>query len=81
MTAKEIEAVLDLADKNCLTNVAYWHIATFAATHHFVAYWGNSGQRSARRLNGSAANDPKQTSQYLFSMYTPFTSQPENPLD
>jgi hypothetical protein len=26
MTAKEIEAVLDLADKNCLTNVAYWQI-------------------------------------------------------
>ena len=47
-------------------SVAYigrdWHIATFAATHHFVAYWDNNGQRSVRKLNRYAAIDPYATS-------------------
>ena len=34
---------------------------TFAAPQHFVRYWTNNGQRSARRLNSSAANDPART--------------------
>jgi hypothetical protein len=38
-----------------------WHIAAFTATHHFVAYWTNSGQTLARRLDSSAANDPTAT--------------------
>jgi len=33
-------------------------IGGVAALHHFVAYWGNNGQRSARRLNRYAVNDP-----------------------
>jgi hypothetical protein len=39
-------------------NVCFWHIASFRCAAKFVAYWTNNGQRSARRLNGSAANDP-----------------------
>src|SRR5450759_1659512 len=44
-----------------IVNVCFWHIAAFAATQHFVAYWSNNGQRSGLALNGSAANDPKRT--------------------
>jgi hypothetical protein len=29
-----------------------WHFAAFSATHYFVAYWTNSGQREAESLNG-----------------------------
>jgi hypothetical protein len=43
---------------NQARNVAYWHIAAFAAPQKFVAYWTNNGQRAALALNGSAANDP-----------------------
>jgi hypothetical protein len=39
-------------------NVAYWHIAAFAATHHFVAYWSNNGQLRTSALICYAANDP-----------------------
>jgi hypothetical protein len=39
-------------------NVCFWHIAAFAATHHFVAYWSNNGQRFAQKLNRCAAIDP-----------------------
>jgi hypothetical protein len=34
------------------------HLADNPAAPAFVRYWGNSGQRSARALNGSVANDP-----------------------
>ena len=42
-------------------NVRFWHIASFRCAAKFVAYWTNNGQRSARRLNGSATNDPSRT--------------------
>jgi hypothetical protein len=42
-------------------------MTAFAATHHFVAYWANNGQRSTRKLNRYAAFDPKRTSQGLRS--------------
>jgi hypothetical protein len=38
-----------------------WHIAAFAATHHFVAYWSNNGQSFAQKLNRCAAIDPSAT--------------------
>jgi hypothetical protein len=38
-----------------------WHKASFAATHHFVAYWSNNGQRLTLGPDSSAANDPKRT--------------------
>jgi hypothetical protein len=37
---------------NQVCNVAFWHFAAFSATHYFVAYWTNSGQREAQSLNG-----------------------------
>ena len=43
---------------NQACDVAYWHFAAFAATHHFVAYWTNNGQTVTLGLNGSTANDP-----------------------
>jgi hypothetical protein len=39
-------------------DVAYWHIAAFAAPQTFVGYWTNNGQKATQRLNGSAAIDP-----------------------
>jgi hypothetical protein len=46
---------------------ACWHIAAFAAPQHSGRYWSNSGQMSARALNGSVANDPKRTLNAAFS--------------
>ena len=40
-------------------DVCSWHVAAFAATHHFVAYWTNNGQVQASALISYAANDPK----------------------
>jgi len=39
--------------------VRKWHFASFAAPHHFVAYWSNNGQWSVRMLNRYAAIDPE----------------------
>src|ERR1019366_6727538 len=36
-------------------NVAYWHIAAFAALQRQGRYWGNSGQMPTRTLTGSVA--------------------------
>jgi hypothetical protein len=41
-----------------IRQVRFWHFASFRCVAKFVGYWTNNGQRSARRLNGSAANDP-----------------------
>jgi hypothetical protein len=41
-------------------DVAYWHLASFAALQKLVAYWSNKRQTSVRSLNSYAANDPKQ---------------------
>jgi hypothetical protein len=42
-------------------HVGCWHFASFRCVAKFVGYWTNNGQRSARRLNSSAANDPTAT--------------------
>jgi hypothetical protein len=34
------------------SDVAFWHIAAFAAPQMFVGYWGNNGQKSAQSLSG-----------------------------
>jgi hypothetical protein len=39
----------------------YRHIASFAATHHFVAYWSNNGQWPKLALNWSVAIVPEPT--------------------
>ena len=44
-----------------MVDVRFWHFADKPTVADFVAYWGNNGQRPARRLNGSAANDPTAT--------------------
>ena len=38
--------------------VRLWHFASFRCAAKLVGYWTNNGQRAARRLNGSVANDP-----------------------
>jgi hypothetical protein len=39
-----------------LINVCYWHVAAFAATHHFVAYWAGilNYDRQLRRVPRSS---------------------------
>jgi hypothetical protein len=36
-------------------------MTSFAATHHFVAYWSNNGHRLILARDGLSAFDPKQT--------------------
>jgi hypothetical protein len=43
-----------------LLKVGYWHIASFAALHHFWSLTPQSGQWPESALNWSVANDPKQ---------------------
>jgi len=43
------------------SDVAFWHIAAFAALQNLGRYRTNNGQRVARRPNNSAANDPMLT--------------------
>ena len=39
-------------------NVRYWHLASFAALHHFWSLLDKSGHWPELALNGSVANDP-----------------------
>jgi hypothetical protein len=43
-------------------DVAFWHITSFAATHHFWSLLDQSGQRRIFSRDGSVANDPSVTS-------------------
>jgi hypothetical protein len=46
---------------SALTNIRFWRIAAFAATHHFGRYWTKSGHWPAPALNGSVEIDPSAT--------------------
>src|SRR5450830_553553 len=68
VSRRPLPARVDVADlalrvRQCVSrNVCCWHIASFAACPLFGRYRRHSGQKSARALNGSVANDPKQSS-------------------
>ena len=59
VSAKETGSnVFEEAIFSAFGNDRFWHIADKPTAPAFVGYWTNNGQRSARGLNGSVANDP-----------------------
>jgi hypothetical protein len=52
---------------NQACDVAYWHLVDKPTAPAFVRYWTNNGQRATLGLDGSVANDPKQTCAILLA--------------
>jgi hypothetical protein len=67
--------------RHSFVDVHFWHLADIPAAPAFVRYWTNNGQRATLGLNGSAANDPKQTWKLLGSGYSHSAPRSANVLD